>query len=183
MSAQPIDFARSRPPATTLAQVIMVTGVLACACAAWAYWAGRHHLLSAQSQLSDWRARQITVSEQLHQQKVESDQLLVKAVDGRLASAQIEMNYRWGSTLSSIEMSARPPAYLLALRMDPGQGKIDINAVAPDFNAALKLLGALSDHGLISEPRLQAREAPPTALGAESSDMRFSITAGWALHD
>ena len=126
------------------------------------------------------KERQALIAQQ--QEQHEQDQAFAAArlshlQDKRWKAALRELNTPWFAVLGAIEESAVPPAYILATRLDPERGSLELELIAPQFDDALQLVEYLQNQPGLTQPRLVTREAPQQ--GSTGIDSRFVIHAAW----
>lgn len=174
-----IDFARSKPRSGKLAIALAMSGIIAILISmAYQVWilrlreAALISLNTAQSKVAHNKYKQDLIERQLAT-KQQSQQ------EPRWLKAVADMRAPWALALGAVEVAARPPSYVLALRMDPSQNILNLDAVAPNFDQALKLLTTLHEQPAIKEAVLVSRESVVQPTPGEVVDMRFSIRARW----
>lgn len=180
MNTTRIDFARTGPRLTSWGLRLVLLGLLSLTLVIGFYWRSHRQHQQATNAMDDARARLARQDAQRQSLQRASDLLERQRQEPRWVRARQDMKYPWHQTLAAIEASARPPAYLLALRMDTAQHSLELEAVAPAFDGALNVLGAMSRQPVIRDAALVSREGPAGTNAAGVADLRFAIKAKWA---
>lgn len=172
-----IDFIHDTERPSRLASLFLLgAGSILLCTAALLSWQ-QHRVDESSARLKE---RQAIIAHQ--QGERERDQALAASQlsylqDKRWKAALRELNTPWFAVLGAIEESAVPPAYILATRLDPERGSLELELIAPQFDDALQLVEYLQTQPGLTQPRLVTREAPQQ--GSTVTDNRFVIHAAW----
>ncbi|RZI80478.1 MAG: hypothetical protein EOP38_22345 [Rubrivivax sp.] len=179
MSGARIDFMRPKEATSRWSLVLLGIGATVLCMASMA-WYVTHQLRNTQ----ELHLVQVQAAQQRAEALVATQKSLTQAQqsvldDKRWQRASKELRVPWQRALQTVEAVARPPAFLLAARLDPDRNQLELEAVAPAFFDALTMLGQLQQQTQIDQPRLISREMPIVADSSARGDMRFLIRAGW----
>jgi hypothetical protein len=97
--------------------------------------------------------------------------------DLRWQRAAHELNLPWMDTLRAIEHATRPPVYLTGFKSDPASGRLQLEAEAPDLDAALGYVSALQAERQLRNTQLQTHDSLPDPQGR--SQLRFALQTQW----
>ena len=173
-----IDFVRDKERPSVLSGMVLGVGMLCILGTALACAWFKQGLDDAQGAL---RARQALVAEQQRQvehAKAQAASRLDHWQDKRWQAALRELNTPWLPVLEALEGAAEPPAYILAMRLDPDRHALELELVAPQFDDALQMVDDLQGRAGVANARLITREAPQTGTPG-GGDTRFVLHAAW----
>ena len=177
MMRRRIDFIRDQERPSRLATLFMsATGASLLSAATILAWQ-QQGVTQSTLQLKERRALVTHQQEQQAQHQALMAARLSYLQDKRWKAALQQLNTPWFTVLGAIEASAEPPAFVMAARLDPERGSLELELVAPSFSEALQMVESLQQKPGLTQPRLVTREAPPPASTA--GDSRFTIQAAW----
>lgn len=179
MMRRPVDFIRDTERPSRLSTLVAVSaGVMLLGAGALLSWQQQ----GVETSAGRLQARQAVMAREQEQQAQALALMASRSShlqDKRWKAALRQLDTPWFTVLGAIEESAVPPAYILATRLDPERGSVELELVAPQFNDALQMVDYLQHQAGLNQPRLVTREAPQAA--SPGSDSRFVIHAAWGV--
>lgn len=171
-----IDFARS-PSQPRLGWLMLLAGLVMLGLVASQYWHVREQ-----------QAAQLNTQHQLALAMENSERQRVAALpspvppyadDRRWRRAATELALPWITTLRAVERATKPPVFLLGFKSDPASGRLQLDAEAPSFNAALDFVSALQAAPALSQTQLLSHQDAPDPQGRPLT--RFSLQTQWVV--
>lgn len=99
--------------------------------------------------------------------------------DRRWQRAASELTLPWLSTLQAIEHATKPPVFLTGIKSDPLTGRLQLDAEAPAFEAALGYVSALQAQPGLADTQLLAHDESPDQQG--HALVKFSLQTRWVV--
>ena len=171
-----IDFVKSER-APKLGWFVLVAGLVMAGMAAdqWLHW--RQH----QEALVSTRQQQARDAAEQERQRLAT---LPPATppyvdDKRWQRAATELALPWINTLKAIEHATKPPVFLVGFKCDPVTGRLQLDAEAPAFDAALGYVSALQAQPELAHMQILAHDESPDQQG--HPQVRFSLQAQWVV--
>lgn len=97
--------------------------------------------------------------------------------DKRWRHAAKELALPWISTLRAVEHATKPPIFLVGFKSDPATGRLQLDAEAPSFDAALDFVVALQASPSLAQTQILSHEDAPDPQGRPLT--RFSLQTRW----
>lgn len=172
-----IDFVRTTQRPSRLALTTLLVGLLCLCVGATTLYDQQMALMAARKTLANAektkRLEADRRAETLRNQ--ESDAMVWK--DPRWIKAKEELMRPWMPVLAASETAAAPPIYLLALNMDPEKRSIQLDGLAPDFNAVITAVKNLQGQKVLLNPQVVSRES--VDMASDGPAIRFAVRAQW----
>jgi hypothetical protein len=171
-----IDFVRpARPPA--LGWFVLLAGLLLTGLATDRFLSMRQRQ-AAQAQARTQHSQ--ALAEQARQMLAMQPIVIPPYVDDkRWQRAATDLSLPWLNTLEALEKVSKPPIFLLGLRSDPISGRLQLDAEAPDLDAALNYVSALQAQAGLTNTQLLAHDESPDQQGRQQ--VRFSLQTQWVV--
>lgn len=171
-----IDFVRSsRQP--LLGWLLLIAGLVMLSLATWQY------LENQQRQESTRLTSQREIQAQADEERLRLGALPPPALtyvnDKRWSRAARELALPWMNTLRALEQTAKPPVFLLGFKSDPANGRLQLDAEAPSFGAALDLVAGLQANPALAQTQISSHEEAPDPQGRPLT--RFSVQTQWVV--
>ena len=97
--------------------------------------------------------------------------------DKRWRRAATELALPWLDTLRAIERATKPPVFLVGFKSDPVNGRLQLDAEAPDLDAALAYVTSLQAEAQLANTQLLAHQQTPDPQGR--TQLRLSLQTQW----
>jgi hypothetical protein len=145
----------------------------------------------AAEQLLQWRqAQEVLLEARLQQVRTMAEQERQRLAalppatppyvdDKRWQRAASELALPWLSTLQAIEHATKPPVFLTGFKSDPVSGRLQLDAEAPAFEAALSYVSALQTQPGLANTQLLAHDESPDLQGHPL--VKFSLQTKWVV--
>lgn len=97
--------------------------------------------------------------------------------DRRWQRAAFELTLPWLSTLRALEQATKPPVFLVGFKSDPANGRLQLDAEAPDLDAALAYTASLQADTRLTHTQLSAHDQAGDPQG--HGLVKFSLQTQW----
>lgn len=174
MRTMQIDFVRSSSQ-PLLGWVVLTAGLVMLSLTTWQYLEHQQRQESARQIFQ----QQVQLQAEEERQRVAALPALTPSYvdDKRWNRAARELALPWMETLRALEHSAKPPVFLLGFKSDPSNGRLQLDAEAPSFDAALDFVSALQANPALAQTQISSHEDAPDPQGRTLT--RFSVQTQW----
>lgn len=97
--------------------------------------------------------------------------------DKRWQRAASELTLPWLNTLRALEQATKPPVFLVGFKSDPVNGRLQLDAEAPDLDAALAYTASLQADARLTHTLLSAHDLAGDPQG--HGLVKFSLRTQW----
>ncbi|MDO9236956.1 MAG: hypothetical protein Q7U28_13115 [Aquabacterium sp.] len=97
--------------------------------------------------------------------------------DRRWRRAATELALPWINTLRAVEQATKPPVFLVGFKSDPATGRLQLDAEAPSFDAALGYVSVLQAAPALSQTQILSHDDTPDPQGRPLT--RISLQTQW----
>lgn len=169
-----IDFVRSAPT-PRVGWLVLIAGLALTGMAL-------EQAMRFRQQQVAWRQAQVKAEQQL----ADAERQRLAAVppplpsyedDKRWRRAATELALPWLDTLRAIEHATKPPVFLVGFKSDPVSGRLQLDAEAPDLDAALGYVTSLQAEPQLTNTLLLAHQQTPDPQG--HTQLRLSLQTQW----
>lgn len=169
-----IDFARTAP-LPRVGWALLIAGLALTVAAG-------DQAMRLQRQQEAWKQSH----DQAAQQEAESERKRLAALpppmpsyqdDKRWRRAATELALPWLGTLRAIEHATKPPVFLVDFKAEPASGRLQLEAEAPDLDAALAYVTTLQAEPQLANTQLLSHQQVADSQG--QLQLRVSLQTQW----
>lgn len=174
MKAWQIEFGRSARP-SIISWLLLVLGASCMAYSAHAYIEAQ----DAKDHIAQLRSERLREIDAAAEKAALSKDFATPAFtqDKRWLHASAELKAPWMRTLTALEQTTKQPIFLMGIKVDHRDGRIQLDAEADSFEAMLAYIKVLQEDPSFYGVRLLRHEQGPDAVGRPST--HFSIESHW----